>query len=114
MADVSALELAAEIDLGGIPYCPMCLFDLAWEVRQGHRPPRRLVKRTVEWVWLESGEAVRAAVERARLDDRPFADEALQELDEAGWRSPFAEAVVWRLVRWLVDDMEGALGKSLA
>jgi uroporphyrinogen-III synthase len=111
---MSVLELADEIDLAGVPVCAMCLFDLAWEIHQGRKPSSALVARTVEWVWLESGEAVRAAVERARREERPFADEALRELDAAGWGGRFAEAVVWRLARRLVEDMEGADSRLLA
>jgi hypothetical protein len=71
-----ALQLAAEIDLDGVPTCPMCLFDLAWELSQGRRPSHGLVARTVDWVWMESGEAVKVAVVRARMEERPFAKEA--------------------------------------
>ncbi|HEV2712230.1 MAG TPA: hypothetical protein VGU26_03965 [Gaiellaceae bacterium] len=111
---MSIRELAEEIDLDGVPVCALCLFDLAWEIHQGRKPSRALVLRTLEWVWLESGDGVRAAVERAQGEGRPFAEEALRELDEAGWRSGFAEAVVWRLARRLVEDMEAADSKSPA
>jgi hypothetical protein len=111
---MSALELAAEIDLDSVPVCALCLFDLAWELHQGRKPSRALVERTVEWIWLESGEGVRAAVVRAREEGRPFAEEALRELEAAAWRSDFAEAVVWRLARRLVEDMEGADSRSPA
>jgi hypothetical protein len=111
---VSEHELVVEIDLAGVPVCAMCLFDMAWEIHEGRKPSSALVARTVEWVWLESGEAVRAAVVRARREERPFADEGLCELDAAGWRSGFAEAVVWRLARRLVEDMEGADSRLLA
>jgi hypothetical protein len=51
---------------------------------------------------------------RAREEGRPFAEEALRELEAAAWRSDFAEAVVWRLARRLVEDMEGADSRSPA
>lgn len=54
---------------------------------------------------MESGEAVREAVVRARMQERPFAEEALRELELNGWRSDFAEAVVWRLARRLADEL---------
>jgi hypothetical protein len=95
----AALELAAEIDLDGVPTCPLCLLDLAMEVRQGRQPSRALVKRTVDWVWMESGEAVRELVVRARMQERPGAEEALSDPELNGWRSDFAEAVVRRLAR---------------
>jgi hypothetical protein len=46
---------------------------------------------------MESGDAVREAVVRARMQEIPLAEEALRELEEAGWRSTFAGAVVRRL-----------------
>jgi hypothetical protein len=102
---VSALELAAEIDLDGVPTCPLCLLELAWEIQAGRKPSRGLVTRTVDWVWMESGDAVKEAVVRARMEERPFAEEALRDLELNGWRSGFAEAVVWRLARLLADEL---------
>lgn len=101
----AAQELAAEIDLDGVPVCALCLLDLAWEIHQGRTPSRAFVSRTVDWVWMESGDGVKEAVVRARMDERPFADEALRELEANGWRSSFAEAVVWRLARELADEI---------
>jgi hypothetical protein len=101
---VSILELAETIDLDDVPYCTLCLMDLTEEIRHGRKPSRALIKRTVDWVWMESGKAVRAAVVRARMEERPFAEEALQELDAKGWRSPFAEAVVLRLAHGLAEE----------
>ena len=105
MSERGVLELANEIDLEGIPVCPLCLLDLAVEIEQGRQPPRALVTRTVDWVWMESEEAVREAVVRARMEERPFAEEALRELEVNGWRSDFAEAVVWRLARRLAEEI---------
>ena len=31
---MSALELVAEIDLDGVPVCPACLLELAWELAE--------------------------------------------------------------------------------
>jgi hypothetical protein len=101
---MSVLELAAEIDLDGVPYCTLCLMELTEEIRHGRTPSRPLVRRTVDWVWMESGEAVREAVVRARMEERPFAEEALRELDADGWRSGFAEAVVLRLAHELAEE----------
>jgi len=101
---VSALKLADEIDLDGVPYCTLCLMDLTEEIRHGRTPSRVLVRRTVDWVWMESGEAVRAVVVRARMQERPFAEEALRDLDANGWRSGFAEAVVLRFAHGLAEE----------
>jgi hypothetical protein len=103
---VSALELAARIDLDGVPTCPLCLLELAWKIRDGECPSPSLVARTADWVWLESGEAVREAVVRARMQEAPFAEEALRELDEGGFRSGFARAIVCRLARELAAELD--------
>jgi hypothetical protein len=97
-------ELAATIDLTGVPVCGLCLMELTEELRHGRRPSPALVRRTVDWVWMESGKAVREAVVRARMEERPFAEEALRDIDENGWRGLFAEAIVLRLARQLADE----------
>jgi hypothetical protein len=55
---------------------------------------------------MESGEAVREAVVRVRMQERPFAEEALRDLDANGWRSGFAEAVIWRLAHRLAAELD--------
>jgi hypothetical protein len=105
VSERGVLELANEIDLECIPVCPLCLLDLAVEIEQGRQPPRALVKRTVDWVWMESGEAVRELVVRARKQERSGAEEALRDLELNGWRGRFAEAVVWRLAQQLADEI---------
>jgi hypothetical protein len=73
-------QLAAEIDLDGVPVCAACLLELAWEIRDDRKPKHGLISRTTDWIWMESGEAIREAVVRARLDERPFAEEALLDI----------------------------------
>jgi hypothetical protein len=102
----AALELAAEIDLDGVPTCPLCLWELAWKIRDGERPSPSLVARTADWVWRESGEAVRAAVVRARMQEVPFAEEALRDLDVNGCDGAFARAIVLRLSRELAGELD--------
>jgi hypothetical protein len=101
----AAFQLAAEIDLDGVPTCPLCLLELAMEIHEGRVPSRGLVSRTVDWVWMESGQAVRELVVRARMQERPGAEEALRDLELNGWRGRFAEAVVWRLAQQLADEI---------
>jgi hypothetical protein len=101
-----ALQLAGEIDLDGVPICAMCLFDLAWAIHSGRKPSRGLVKRTVNWVWSESGEAVKEVVVRARMEERPFAEEALHDLELNGSHGRFAEAVVSRLALEMAAEMD--------
>jgi hypothetical protein len=101
----AACRLAAELDLGDVPTCPLCLLDLAFEFHEGRKPSRGLVTRTADWVWMESGEGVRRAVVRARMEEHPLAEEALRDLELKGWRSGFAEAVVLRLARELAGEL---------
>jgi hypothetical protein len=99
------IELAHEIDLDGVPTCPLCLLDLGWEIKQGRKPPRALIRRTTDWVWTESGEAVKAIVVRARMREIPFAEEALRDLELNGCHGRFAETVVWRLACELAEEL---------
>jgi hypothetical protein len=59
--ELAALQLASEIDLDRVPHCPACLLELAWAIIDGPKPSRGLISRTTDWIWSESGEAVRAA-----------------------------------------------------
>jgi hypothetical protein len=105
MSMMSALGLAETIDLTGVPTCPLCLLDLAQTIRDGNRPSPALVARTTDWVFLESGDAIRAAVVRARMDEIPAAEDALRALDRQGHRSAFAQAVVCRLACELAGEL---------
>jgi hypothetical protein len=53
---------------------------------------------------MESGEAVRDAVVRARMKERPGAEEALYDIELNGWRGRF-EAVVVRLAHQLANEL---------
>jgi hypothetical protein len=101
-----ALQLATEIDLDGVPTCPLCLLELALEIREGREPSRSLVSRTSDWVWMESGAAVRERVVEARMEERAGAEAALYDIELNGWRGRFAETVVVRLARQLADEIE--------
>lgn len=83
----------------------MCLFDLVWEIHEGRTPSRGLVSRTVDWVWMESGVGVRQAVVRARMEEHPFAEEALRDIEVNGHDGKFAETVVWRLASEMAEEM---------
>jgi hypothetical protein len=104
---LSSLAFAAEVDLDGVPVCSACLLELAWEIRDGRTPSRGLVTRTTDWIWMESGDGIRQAFVRASMEERPFAEEALRDLEVNGCRSKFAEAVVLRLAHELADEIAG-------
>jgi hypothetical protein len=102
---LSSAQLAAEIALTGVPVCPACLLELAWKIRDGDKPSHGLIARTTDWIWMESGDAIKEVVVRARMEERPFAEEALRDLELNGWRGKFAEAVVLRLAHELAEEM---------
>ena len=54
---------------------------------------------------MESGEAFRDALVRARMEERPFAEEALRDVKLNGWRGIFAEALILRLGHELADEL---------
>ena len=103
---MSARELAETLDLEGVPVCAACLLELAWKIRDGERIWPATVTHIAGWIWGESGEAIHAAVVRARMQEVPFAEDALSELAEKGFRSSFARALVLRLARELADDLD--------
>jgi hypothetical protein len=102
---MSVLDLAETVDLSSVPTCPLCLLELAWAIRDGERPSPALVARTTDWVLLESREAIRTALVRARMQEVPAAEEALRALDREGHRSAIARAIVYRLARALADEL---------
>ena len=102
---LGSLQLAAEIDLTGVTVCPACLLELAWKIRDGDKPSPGLISRTTDWIWMESGDAIKEAVQRARMEQRPFAEDALRDLELNGWRGRFAEIVVLRLAHELAEGM---------
>jgi hypothetical protein len=103
--ELAALQLASEIDLDDVPHCPACLLELAWKINDGEKPSRGLISRTTDWVWSESGEAVRVQVLKARMQERPGAEAALRDLELNGFRGRFAEAVVLRLAHELAAEI---------
>jgi hypothetical protein len=99
------LQFAAEMDLDGVPHCPACLLELAWEIRDGRRPSRGLISRTTDWIWSETGEGIQEAVDRARTAGVPFAEEALRDLELNGRHSKVAETLVFRLAQRIAEEM---------
>jgi hypothetical protein len=102
-----AVVLASEMDISGIAACPLCLLELAWKIRDGERPSAGLVSRTADWVWLESEEDVRRAVLLARMQEMPYAEDALRDLEVNGWRGKFFQALVYRLAAAIADEQTG-------
>ena len=60
LSERTAAEVIDELDLDRLGACPMCLFDLAWTLREGRRPTHGLVNRTADWVFLEIEESLKS------------------------------------------------------
>ena len=101
LSERTAAELSDEIDLATLGACPLCLFDLAWELI----PTRQLVNRTADWVYLEIEDALRQAVTRSRMREVPYAEDALYDLEVNGSRGLLVRAVVERLAAALAAEM---------
>ncbi len=101
----AAQEFVRELDLAALPACPMCLFELAWATYEGKRVHPSTVTRTVNWVWLEIEDALRAAVVHARMREVPGAEDALHDLDRKGARSALVRAVVVRLADLMAEEI---------
>jgi hypothetical protein len=105
LGEEAASELADALAVSGVPACPLCLSELAWEFHEGRVPDVALVARTVAWIWPEIKDAVREEVVTARMKEIPFAEDALRDLEETEWRSPLVHRLVERLARRLADEL---------
>jgi phosphoglycolate phosphatase-like HAD superfamily hydrolase len=109
----AAEELVRQLKLDAIPVCPMCLFDLAWQIHQGKPRHPATVARTADWVWPELEEGLREAVVEARMREVAGAEDALGDLESRGWRSPLVRAVVERLAQQMADEFGKGLPRSV-
>jgi len=100
-----AEELVDALALDEVPACPACLLELAWKIRDRETLHWQTVGRTASWVWPEIEGPLEAAVIQARMREAPFAEDALADLRERGYRSPLAPAVVLRLAHALADEL---------
>jgi hypothetical protein len=105
LSERTAVEFIDELDLDRLGACPMCLFDLAWTLREGRRPTQGLVNRTADWVWLEIEESLTSAVVRARMREVPHAEDALYDLELNAWEGILVRAVVLRLASEMANEM---------
>ena len=105
LSERTAAELIEAIDLDSLGACPLCLFDLAWQLHLGSVPSRGLVNRTSDWVWLEIDDSLRRAVVRLRMQEVPHAEDALYDLELNGSDGVLARAVVVRLAFGLAAEL---------
>lgn len=103
--ETNASLVADEIDLHALGACPLCLLELACELRADRKPSRRLVATTADWVWLEIANTLTEAVVQARMREVPHAEDALNDLETHSWRSPLVRVVVLRLADELAAEL---------
>ena len=99
------MEFIDELDLDRLGACSLCLFELAWALREGRRPTHGLVNRTADWVWLEIEQSLKAAVVKARMREVPHAEDALYDLELNGWEGILVRAIVLRLAFRTAEKM---------
>ncbi len=98
-ATADRLARALELDVDEIGICHACLCAVSFAVDRGdEREVRREANRVTQDLWVE-GLALPAqlALERARRDGLPQAEEAVADVLERGPRSTIAKAIVRRL-----------------
>lgn len=105
LSERTAAELIDSIDLDSLGACPLCLFELAWQLQEGRVPSRGLVSRTSDWVWLEIEDSLRQAVVRLRMREAPHAEDALYDLELNGSDGVLVRAVVVRLAFGLAAEL---------
>lgn len=98
-------EFAEALALDEVAACPLCLLELAWDIRDGKTPHWQTVARVASWTWPEISESLVAAVVEARMREVPSAEDALRDLREREDRTPLARAVVLRLAAELAGDL---------
>ena len=109
MIDWKAAEaIVDKLDLGTIPACPMCLFELAWAMRKGRsgKEIAATLTTTCDWVWMEIDAEVEARLARLRMRKVRYAAEAARDVRLNGWRSRIVRVLVTRLARRMADDLD--------
>lgn len=104
----AADEIVDRLDLGSIPACSACLFELAWAMHE--RRPRSaiagLLTTTCDWVWIEIDSDVHARLARLQMRGVPHAREAVADIRLNGWRSRVVRVLVARLARRMADELD--------
>lgn len=103
---LAAARFATEVDLEGVGYCPACMLELAWKIRDGETPSHGLISCTADSIWGESEDGFRRALFRARMREVPGAEEALRDFELNAWRGRYFQAIVFRLAQELAEEME--------
>jgi hypothetical protein len=98
-------ELVDGLDLDGINYCPCCVFEIAWDLRNGCTPHWQSIGRVAVWTWQELEASLLAALLDARMREVRFAEAGLRDVNEHGPRTAVARAVVLRIAGEMAEEM---------
>ena len=109
MIDWKAAEAIVErLDLGTIPACSMCLFELAWAMhkRRSSSEIAATLTTTCDWVWMEIDAEVEARLARLGMRGVPHAAEAVRDVRLNAWHSRVVRVLVARLARRMADELD--------
>ena len=109
---VAELVSGLELDFMTSGVCLLCLTFVAFPLELGDvRSARREARELAPVMWEEGLElATMLALESAKRDGVPHAQDALDEVAREGARSVVAGAVLWRLAEGKVDDIRRRRG----
>lgn len=103
------LAEALELELFGAGVCLPCLTFVAFPLDSGdERAARREARKLAPDLWADGLELTAlVALETAKRDGVPGAEQAIEEVGREGPRSAVVQAIVWRLAELMVEDMRG-------
>src|SRR4051812_31531481 len=107
-SDADALADALELDVHDTGICLACLCSVSFALDKGDESGiRRATSYFAPALWAEGlALPARRALERARVNSVPNAEEAIAEIERRGARSPVVHAIVRRLGRDLLEEMD--------
>jgi hypothetical protein len=104
LTEQTAAEFVDSLDLRGVPFCPLCLFDLAWALHTEKTRTGGLLRWTCAWMWEDIGDPVEEAVLCARMSEVAHAEDALRDVRERGAGGLVARRIVLLLARRLAAE----------
>lgn len=106
--DAQELADALELDVHSTGICLACLCSVSFALDRGDEADiRRTTNQLAPDLWAEGlALPARRALERARVKGLAHADEAIAEVERRGARSTVVHAIVRRLGRDLLEEME--------
>jgi hypothetical protein len=105
--DAQALADALELDVHSTGICLACLCSVSFALDAGDESGiRRATNYFAPALWAEGlALPARRALERARVAGVAYAEEAIADIERRGARSPVVHAIVRRLGRDLLEEM---------